>query len=75
MNKKIFIVLPFKESLNQNKSGAVSIFVKDTLKYSKFKDKVQVISSEHVGSSIFFKNKTYIHKFCKKYKNNFFTIF
>jgi len=70
MNKKIFIVLPFKESLNQNKSGAVSIFVKDTLKYSKFKDKVQVISSEHVGSSIFFKNKTYIHKFCKKYKNN-----
>ena len=35
--KKIFIILPFKENLNKNDAGAVSIFVKDTTKYSKYK--------------------------------------
>ena len=37
MNKDIFIILPYKESLDPKKAGAVSIYVKDSLKYSKFK--------------------------------------
>ena len=37
MNENIFIILPFKESLDPIKSGAVSIYVKDILKYSKYK--------------------------------------
>ena len=37
MSKKIFIILPFKESLKKDLAGAVSIFVQDTVKISKFK--------------------------------------
>ena len=37
---KIFIILPFKESLNPKTAGAVSIYVKDALKYSKYKKKI-----------------------------------
>jgi hypothetical protein len=43
--KKIFIILPFKESLNKNNAGAVSIFVKDTTRYSKYKKYIKIISS------------------------------
>ena len=43
MNKKIFIILPFKESLKKNLAGAVSIFVQDTFKVSKFKKYIKVI--------------------------------
>ena len=37
MDKNIFIILPFKESLNPKISGAVSILIQDSLKYTKFK--------------------------------------
>ena len=37
MNKDIFIILPYKESLNFKKAGAVSIYVKDAYKFSKYK--------------------------------------
>ena len=37
MKKDIFIILPVKESLNPNPSGAGSLYVKDTTNYSKFK--------------------------------------
>ena len=38
MNKKnIFIILPFKESLNPKIAGAVSIYVRDALSYSSYK--------------------------------------
>jgi len=37
MKKDIFIILPFKESLDPNYTGAVSLYVKNTTKYSKFK--------------------------------------
>ena len=30
MKKDIFIILPYKESLNPNFAGAVSLYVKDT---------------------------------------------
>ena len=69
MTKDVFIILPYKESLNPIKAGAVSIYVKDSLRYSKFKDRIKVISSDDFSNSKLFRNKTYINKFCKKYKN------
>ena len=45
MNKDIFIILPFKENLEPKKSGAVSIYIKDTLKFSKYKRRIKIISS------------------------------
>ncbi len=70
MTKDIYIILPFKESLKPNKAGAVSIYVQDSLRISKFKKRVQVISSDDFSNSKIFRNKTYINNFCKKYKNN-----
>lgn len=69
MDKNIFIILPYKESLNQNKAGAVSIYVQDSLRYSKFKKKIELISSDNFSNLKLFRNKTYINNFCKKYKN------
>ena len=69
MKKKIFIILPYKESLDPNKSGAVSIYIKDSLKYSKYKKNIKIISSNNFSNSKFFRNKNYIIEFCKKYKN------
>ncbi len=71
MKKDIFIILPFKESLNPNLAGAVSLYVKDSTKYSKFKKRIQIISSDDLkGRSKIFRNKNYIINFCKRYKNN-----
>tara|TARA_B110000008_G_C16956174_1_gene558286 strand:- start:187 stop:2256 length:2070 start_codon:yes stop_codon:yes gene_type:complete len=69
MNKTIFIILPFKESLDPKKSGAVSIYIQDSLKYSKFKKNIKIISSTDFTGSKIFRNKNYINEFCKKYKN------
>ena len=69
MNKNIFIILPFKESLNPSYAGAVSIYVKDTTKLSKFKNKIKIISSDDLDKSKLFRNKNYIINFCKKYKD------
>ncbi len=69
MDKDIYIILPYKESLDPNKAGAVSIYVKDAYKYSKFREKIKVISSDDFSNSKLFRNKSYINKFCKKYKN------
>ena len=68
MKKNIFIILPFKESLDPNKSGAVSIYIKDSLKYSKYKNDIKIISSNDFLNSKFFRNKNYIIEFCKKYE-------
>jgi glycosyltransferase involved in cell wall biosynthesis len=68
--KKIFIILPFKESLDPNKSGAVSIYIKDSLKHSKYKDNIKIISSSDFVNSKFFRNKNYINEFCRKYKKS-----
>ena len=69
MRKKIFIILPYKESLDPNSAGAVSIYVKDTTKYSKYKKDIKIISSENFEKAKIFKNKNYIKNFCNKYKN------
>ena len=43
MKKDIYIILPFKESLNPDSAGAVSLYVKDTTRFSSFKNKIQII--------------------------------
>ena len=68
MSKKIFIILPFKESLKPNLAGAVSIYVKDTTKYSKYKRNIKIISSDNIHKDRLFRNKNYILNFCKKYQ-------
>ena len=68
MNKKnIFIILPFKESLNPKIAGAVSIYVKDSLIFSSFKNNIKIISSDNKNKKIF-RNKNYILDFCEKNK-------
>ncbi len=69
MKKDIFIILPYKESLDPNHAGAVSLYVKDTTKLSKFKKKIQIISSDDLDKSKLFRNKNYIINFCEKFKN------
>jgi len=71
MKKDIFIILPFKESLNPNYAGAVSLYVKDTTSHSKFKNRISIISSDNFkNKSQLFRNKNYIINFCKKYKSS-----
>lgn len=64
---KIIIIIPFKESLDPNKAGAVSLFATDSKKYSKFKNDIKIFSSEKDNK--IFRNKNYILNFCKKNKN------
>jgi glycosyltransferase involved in cell wall biosynthesis len=71
MKKDIFIILPFKESLNPNYAGAVSLYVKDTTNYSIFKKRISIISSDDFkNKSQLFRNKNYIINFCNKYKTS-----
>ena len=67
--RKIFVILPYKESVNPNSAGAVSIYVKDTSNYSKYKKDIKIISSENFEKVKIFKNKNYIMNFCNRYKN------
>ncbi len=55
---KISILLPYKENFSPNYPGAVSLFVNDTLKLSKYKKNVKVYG-----------NTSYKKKFSKNYKN------
>ncbi|WP_435089113.1 glycosyltransferase family 4 protein [Candidatus Pelagibacter bacterium nBUS_29] len=67
--KKIYIILPYKESINPHFAGAVSIYVKDTSNYSKYKRDIKIISSEMFDKIKIFRNKNYILNFCNKYKD------
>tara|TARA_B100001121_G_scaffold296882_1_gene302745 strand:+ start:70 stop:2181 length:2112 start_codon:yes stop_codon:yes gene_type:complete len=55
---KISVLLPYKENFSQNYAGAVSLFVKDTIINSKFKDTTYV-----------FGNMNYKNAFLKNYIN------
>ncbi len=56
---KISILLPFKENFSPSYAGAVSLFINDTLKISKFKKNITVFGYT---------------KFKKKFKNNYINI-
>ena len=55
---KISILLPYKENFSPFYPGAVSLFVNDTLKLSRFKRNIKVYG-----------NTTFKKKFSKNYKN------
>ena len=55
---KISILLPLKENFSPNYPGAVSLFINDTLKISKYKNR-----------SIVYGNTNYKKKFNLNYKN------
>ena len=44
---KISILLPYKENFSPTYPGAVSIFVKDTTKLSKYKNNITIYGSTH----------------------------
>ena len=69
MKKDILIILPFKESLIENKACAVSIYVTDTTKSSKFKNKIKIISSDLYNKKKIFRNKNYIKNICDNYSD------
>ena len=74
---KISILLPYKENFTPNYAGAVSLFLKDTIKLSKYKRNIQVYGNTSFKkkllpnytnlnfSKIFFKSssKAYVKKF------------
>ena len=49
---KIIILLPYKENFSKNSAGAVSIFVNDTNRLSKFKNHIQVFGSTTSKSNL-----------------------
>ncbi len=69
MNNKIYIILPYKESLNKNTAGAVSLYVTGNKNYSKYKKKIEIISSDDSSNFNLFTNRNYITNFCNKKKN------
>ena len=64
MTKKIYIILPYKESLDSNIAGAVSLYVTDIKRYSKYKKSIKIISSEKVANFNLFTNRNYIRYIC-----------
>ena len=58
--KKIFIILPHKDQFIKNYAGSASIWVKDFLKKSKFKNNTRVFGSTLNTKNVFVK-KNYIN--------------
>tara|TARA_Y100000768_G_scaffold158351_1_gene118202 strand:+ start:699 stop:2792 length:2094 start_codon:yes stop_codon:yes gene_type:complete len=81
---KISILLPYKENFSPSYAGAVSIFINDTLKISKYKKntivygntsfkekyKTKYVNLNYNKSLIKSSTKSYIFEFLKKEKNN-----
>ena len=79
---KISILLPYKENYSPSYAGAVSIFINDTLKVSKYKNNTTVYGNTHYKekfktnyvnlnyskSIIKSSSKLYIDEFLKKEK-------
>ena len=53
---KVAIILPYKENFSENHSGAVSLWVKDYYKFSRFKNNTSIFGSTKY---LPFKNKNY----------------
>ena len=74
---KISILLPYKENFSPIYPGAVSLFVKDTLKFSNYKNKTTIFGSTKLKKQFKFKYKNIpLTKFrilssSKKYVNEF----
>ena len=82
---KISILLPYKENFSPEYPGAVSLFVKDTLSVSKYKNKTTVFGSTTLKRKFKFKYKNiplnklkilssssrYVKQFIKLERKNF----
>ena len=55
---KISILLPYKENYTENNAGAVSIFVNNVNKHSKYKSKIKVFGNTDYNK---FLSKNYIN--------------
>ena len=79
---KISIILPYKENYSKNETGAVSIFVNNITKLSKFKNSITIYGSTNFKPlsknyiNLFFKknffqssSKKYVMEFLKKIRN------
>ena len=76
---KISILLPYKENFSPVYAGAVSLFVKDTVKISKYKKKITIYGNTDIKNiyklsykNIFLKkniiesgSKIYVYQFLK----------
>ena len=51
---KISILLPYKENFSPSYAGAVSLFIKDTTKISRYKKNITVYGNTH------FKNQRFV---------------
>ena len=49
---KISILLPYKENYSVNYAGAVSLFINDTTKLSKFKKNIRIFGSTDFKSRL-----------------------
>ena len=79
---KISILLPLKENFSPVYAGAVSLFINDTLEYSKFRKNITVFGQTefkekfkkkyfniNINKSLFqSQNKDYVKQFIKKEK-------
>jgi glycosyltransferase involved in cell wall biosynthesis len=88
MNKKIAIILPYKEIYSKNSAAAASIWVKDYFSLSKLKDNTLIYGNLEYGlkpitrnfknikilNNVFSKNKAYIDFFYKEYQKLKFDI-
>ena len=73
---KISILLPYKENFTKNEAGAVSIFVNDTNKHSKFKKNIQVFGSTTNKNTLkYYKNINLEKKLFQSTSNQYLTNF
>ena len=63
MKNKIYVILPYKESLDSNNAGAVSLYVTENKHYSEFKKFIKIVSSENIDKKKIFTNRNYIKNF------------
>ena len=84
MNKKIGVLLPFKDQFTKSKAGSASIWIKDFNKNSKYKKQILIFGNTHdqddliskenyinlhvKNLSIGGKNTFYVNEFLKHYK-------
>ena len=60
MNKKIFVILPHKDQFIKDYAGSASIWVKDFLKVSKFKNNIKIFGSTNKIENVYSK-KNYVN--------------
>jgi len=90
VNKKIGVLLPFKDQFTKSKAGSASIWIKDFNKNSKYKKQILIFGNTHDPDdliskdnyinlpvkhlSIGGKNTFYVNEFLKHYRKNNFDL-